>query len=53
MCNVADVMLSTADSTHNATDSMQVTADILPKTYFFQRGIIHFFSKCTKGGNKH
>ena len=52
MCNVADVMHSSDDSTHSATDSMQVTADILPKTHFFQRGIIHFFNKCTKGGDK-
>ena len=32
MCNVADIMHSTADSTRSATDSMQVTADILPKS---------------------
>ena len=32
MCNVADVMHGTAVSTCIATNSMQVTADILPKT---------------------
>ena len=42
-------MFSTADSTQSVTDSRQVTADFLPKT---QRGIIHYFNKCTKGGDK-
>ena len=34
MCNVAEIMHSTAVSTQSATDSMQVAAEKLPKTYF-------------------
>ena len=34
MCNVADILHSPADSKHSATNSMQVAADILPKTHF-------------------
>ena len=39
MCNVADIMHSTADSTDSATNSMQVAADNLIKTILdFSKG---------------
>ena len=36
MCNVADVMHSTADSSRSATNGMRVTADIKGNNTLFQ-----------------